>query len=137
MVKSQQARYNTQPASHLGKRHVLNKFLRDLVKTLDDPQFDSIIYWSESGDTFFLTDQTLFAEQVLLQQFGMCNFRSFYRQLNIYSIKRVCLRACSKAEFVNENLKRGRSDLLLKMSRNDIERNRNRTPKPPVDIFAY
>ena len=65
----------------------------------------------------------------------MKEFTSFYRQLNIYSLRKRIGTAPNTMVFCNEFLRKGRGDLLLKMKRNDIERNRNRPKKYARDFY--
>mmetsp|Transcript_46175 Transcript_46175/g.67439 ORF Transcript_46175/g.67439 Transcript_46175/m.67439 type:complete len:411 (+) Transcript_46175:295-1527(+) len=50
---------------------------------------DSIISWSDLGDSFYLHDQPKFIADVLPRHFRHNHFSSFQRQLNLYGFKRV------------------------------------------------
>lgn len=59
-------------------------FLRKCYEMVDDNDADSIISWSETGDSFVIWDMTQFSILLLPKYFKHSNFSSFMRQLNIY-----------------------------------------------------
>lgn len=101
-----------------------------LITTCDD----ELAEWSDGGETFTVKNPNKFAKTEIPNYFEHNNFASFSRQLNFYGFKKVPLKAIRIEErrstqghlrFHNENFKRGRVDLLKK-----ITRSTKSTPNP-------
>ncbi|KAG7359058.1 HSF-type DNA-binding protein [Nitzschia inconspicua] len=81
-VESKRAMYTT-------KNEI--KFPFRLHEMLDDAKiqgFDHIISWLPEGDGFRIIDANAFADEIMPQYFTMSHFKSFQRQLSLYSFKR-------------------------------------------------
>ena len=70
------------PASEALEAHI-----RDKVGKLES-FFDHIISWLPEGDGFRILDANAFARDVMPKYFSMKYFKSFQRQLSLYSFKR-------------------------------------------------
>ncbi|XP_068251841.1 heat shock factor protein 1 isoform X2 [Nyctibius grandis] len=64
-------------------------FLTKLWTLVEDPDTDSLICWSPSGNSFHVFDQGQFAKEVLPKYFKHNNMASFVRQLNMYGFRKV------------------------------------------------
>ncbi|XP_029448151.1 heat shock factor protein 1 [Rhinatrema bivittatum] len=64
-------------------------FLTKLWTLVEDPDTDSLICWSPSGNSFHVFDQGRFAKEVLPKYFKHNNMASFVRQLNMYGFRKV------------------------------------------------
>ncbi|KAM9387942.1 heat shock factor protein 1 isoform 3-T3 [Phaethornis superciliosus] len=64
-------------------------FLTKLWTLVEDPETDSLICWSPSGNSFHVFDQGQFAKEVLPKYFKHNNMASFVRQLNMYGFRKV------------------------------------------------
>lgn len=114
-------------------------FLNKLYNMVNEPQSNSMICWSDAGDTFIVQRQQDFAKQVLPRFFKHGNFSSFVRQLNMYGFHKVphlqqgaMEGSLDRLEFSNPHFKRDQPDLLLLVSRKkgsrDTENPENRSP---------
>ncbi|EJD53312.1 hypothetical protein AURDEDRAFT_157884 [Auricularia subglabra TFB-10046 SS5] len=101
------------------------QFLDKLYHMVEDPNTD-LIKWSDSGDSFVVTDQERFSKEILGRWFKHQNFGSFVRQLNLYGFRKVphlqqgALHSDTSQEplcFENVNFHRGQPDLLHLISR--------------------
>uniref|UniRef100_A0A8B9SCI3 Heat shock transcription factor 1 n=1 Tax=Apteryx owenii TaxID=8824 RepID=A0A8B9SCI3_APTOW len=63
--------------------------LGNLWTLVEDPDTDSLICWSPSGNSFHVFDQGQFAKEVLPKYFKHNNMASFVRQLNMYGFRKV------------------------------------------------
>lgn len=67
-------------------------FLRKTFEMVDDPEMDSVISWSCTGESFVVWDPHRFSTDLLPRHFKHSNFSSFVRQLNTYvSFDSSCL----------------------------------------------
>lgn len=89
-------------------------FLRKCYEMVDDNDADSIISWSETGDSFVIWDMTQFSILLLPKYFKHSNFSSFMRQLNIYGFRKI---DSDRWVFANEGFIRGQKHLLKNISR--------------------
>lgn len=101
------------------------QFLDKLYHMVEDPNTD-LIKWSDTGDSFVVTDQERFSKEILGRWFKHQNFGSFVRQLNLYGFRKVphlqqgALHSDTSQEplcFENSNFQRGQPDLLHLISR--------------------
>uniref|UniRef100_G1PTA0 HSF-type DNA-binding domain-containing protein n=1 Tax=Myotis lucifugus TaxID=59463 RepID=G1PTA0_MYOLU len=64
-------------------------FLTKLWTLVSDPDTDTLICWSPSGDSFHVYDQGQFSKEVLPKYFKHNNMASLMRQLNMYGFQKV------------------------------------------------
>lgn len=98
-------------------------FVKKLFKILKDPNFESIISWTENGTSFVIKDQHLFTNLVLPQYYKHQNFASFVRQLNMYDFHKV---SESSIEFMHPLFQRKYSALLKEIRRKSAESTLNK-----------
>ncbi|RXK36033.1 hypothetical protein M231_06681 [Tremella mesenterica] len=108
-------------------------FLTKLFTMVSDLSTNELIYWSESGDSFFVPDSERFGKELLPRFFKHSNFSSFVRQLNMYGFHKVphlqsgVLKHDSPSElweFINPFFKRDQQQLLSRVTR------KNNRPMP-------
>ncbi|WVQ98411.1 hypothetical protein IAU59_005534 [Kwoniella sp. CBS 9459] len=101
-------------------------FLNKLYTMVSDSEVDDLIYWGESGDSFFVPNAEQFGRELLPRWFKHSNFSSFVRQLNMYGFHKVphlqsgALKNETPVElweFANPFFKRGQPTLLAKVTR--------------------
>ncbi|ORY32098.1 hypothetical protein BCR39DRAFT_524145 [Naematelia encephala] len=101
-------------------------FLNKLFSMVSDTSTDELIYWSDSGDSFFVPNHERFGKELLPKFFKHSNFSSFVRQLNMYGFHKVphlqsgVLKNENPQElweFVNPFFKRGQQHLLSRVTR--------------------
>ncbi|XP_071594686.1 heat shock factor protein 1 isoform X10 [Heliangelus exortis] len=76
-------------AAAVGGGNNVPAFLTKLWTLVEDPETDSLICWSPSGNSFHVFDQGQFAKEVLPKYFKHNNMASFVRQLNMYGFRKV------------------------------------------------
>ncbi|KAF8577260.1 hypothetical protein K439DRAFT_567112 [Ramaria rubella] len=120
-------------------RQQIPPFLSKLYHMVNDPNTDSLIRWSDAGDSFYVHDHERFAKDVLPHWFKHGNFGSFVRQLNNYGFHKVphlqqgVLRSDGETEvshFENQHFQRGQSDLLCLIQRKKQVPNDGREESP-------
>jgi len=103
-------------------------FLTKLWQLVNEGDPD-LVGWSESGKSFIVKDQNLFAKRVLPNFFKHQKMNSFVRQLNMYGFKKVPKMTegtlhtvdYEMIEFQNELFVRGKPDLIGKIRRKDAK----------------
>ncbi|EPY52620.1 transcription factor Hsf1 [Schizosaccharomyces cryophilus OY26] len=104
----------------------ITQFSNKLYNMVNDSSTDSLIRWSERGDSFFVIGHEDFAKLVLPRYFKHNNFSSFVRQLNMYGFHKVphiqqgVLQSDSPnelLEFANPNFQRDQPELLCYVTR--------------------
>ncbi|CEF62027.1 Heat shock factor (HSF)-type, DNA-binding domain and Winged helix-turn-helix DNA-binding domain-containing protein [Strongyloides ratti] len=102
-------------------------FLIKLWNIVNDPSFDHIIEWDESGLSFHIKDPYAFCKEVLPLYFKHSNLNSCVRQLNMYGFRKIttiekssligCQNAGDNLEFSHPCFIRGRYDMLCNIKR--------------------
>ncbi|KTW26612.1 hypothetical protein T552_02621 [Pneumocystis carinii B80] len=101
-------------------------FLNKLYNMVSDSASDSLIKWSDSGESFLVLRPEHVAKHILPRFFKHHNFSSFVRQLNMYGFHKVphpqhgVLESDSPnevLEFSNPNFLRDQPDLLCLVTR--------------------
>ncbi|EPX72802.1 transcription factor Hsf1 [Schizosaccharomyces octosporus yFS286] len=115
------------PGSNSGSQtRKITQFSNKLYNMVNDSSTDSLIRWSERGDSFFVIGHEDFAKLVLPRYFKHNNFSSFVRQLNMYGFHKVphiqqgVLQSDSPnelLEFANPNFQRDQPELLCYVTR--------------------
>ncbi|KAI5124561.1 hypothetical protein M0805_003083 [Coniferiporia weirii] len=125
-------------------RQAVPPFLQKLYEMVSDSATDSLIRWSDSGDSFFVLDHERVAHDVLPRWFKHSNFASFVRQLNMYGFHKIphlqqgVLKSETETEiwnFEHQNFHRGQPDLLCLITRKKQapERQAEETPSGDKD----
>lgn len=102
----------------------------------------SLIEWSSDGEMFVVKDKKKLAKYVIPNYFEHSKFASFDRQLNFYGFRKIQNKpvwnkdydpkTAEYAIYHNENFKRGRTDLLLKIERST--KNKTTTNKSDEEV---
>lgn len=90
---------------------------------LDNNKNETLIRWSDDGNSFIVLDEDEFARTLIPELFKHNNYASFVRQLNMYgfhkkvglsdnSMKASETKAKAPSEYYNKYFKRGRPELL-------------------------
>ncbi|PQP94989.1 heat stress transcription factor B-1 [Prunus yedoensis var. nudiflora] len=98
----------------MAQRSVPAPFLTKTYQLVDDPSWDDVISWNESGTTFVVWKTVDFARDMLPKYFKHNNFSSFVRQLNTYGFRKT---VPDQWEFANDNFRRGQKELLSEIRR--------------------
>ncbi|KAL9270292.1 Heat stress transcription factor A-2b-like protein, partial [Drosera capensis] len=89
-------------------------FLNKTYEMVEDPETDSVVSWSATGDSFIAGDPHQFSVQLLPNYFKHQNFSSFIRQLNTYGFRKIQL---DRWEFANVGFQRGKRHMLKNIKR--------------------
>lgn len=84
------------------------------------------IAWLEDGSGFKIINPKLFAQDTLPEYFDTLKYKSFVRQINIYSFRRQTEVSKSDPAFgayFHPNFKRGEPDLCWQMKRQKVKGN--------------
>ncbi|GAA5831959.1 hypothetical protein JCM11251_002763 [Rhodosporidiobolus azoricus] len=118
----------TAPKPNKATARSVPQFLNKLYSMVSDPGTDDLIYWSDDGDSFFITSADRVAKELLPRFFKHSNFGSFVRQLNMYGfhkvphlqqgvLKKDTNEETDLLEFSNPNFARAQPDLLCLIRR--------------------
>ncbi|KAF2115038.1 hypothetical protein BDV96DRAFT_600179 [Lophiotrema nucula] len=105
------------------KRKQIPPFVQKLSSFLDNNKNETLIRWSDDGNSFIVLDEDEFARTLIPELFKHNNYASFVRQLNMYgfhkkvglsdnSMKASETKAKAPSEYFNKYFKRGRPELL-------------------------
>ncbi|KAK8803824.1 hypothetical protein WA158_001518 [Blastocystis sp. Blastoise] len=116
--------------SNLENQKITTSFLDKLYNILESEPND-VISWCSNGDSFIISDPTIFSSTTMGKYFKTSKFNSFVRQLNFYGFRKVSRDGpsddksiSSKSwEFKHPNFIRGRRDLLAKIHRKQVGEN--------------
>ena len=103
------------------KTHCTNRkrsipaFLIKAYEIVQDEKSNSIISWTEKGDSFQVKDPSLFTNKILPYHFKHQNFSSFIRQLNMYGFNKS--RCDAPNEFMHKYFQRDMKELLIYIKR--------------------
>jgi hypothetical protein len=78
--------------------------LHQVLEESEKQGFTHILSWLPEGDGFRILDPTAFAKNIMPRYFSMNHYKSFQRQLSLYSFKRE-----------TEGLKRGKPHIINKV----------------------
>lgn len=67
------------------------RFVMKLWSMVNDPETNSVIGWTTDGTEFYITNHTVFYQELLPAFYKHNNMSSFIRQLNLYGFKKVKL----------------------------------------------
>ena len=76
-----------------------------------EPGTQSLIHWAPHGQSFLVTNEYLFAQQVMRRHFKHTNFSSFVRQLNFYGFHKRATQG-GATQFDHPSFRKGREELL-------------------------
>lgn len=79
-------------------------FVKKLFQMLEENRFGNVVKWSDTGDSFLISDTNEFTKQVLPCYFKHSNFSSFVRQLNKYDFHKVKISQEIKQRYQLENV---------------------------------
>jgi len=106
-------------------------FLAKLWKMVDNPDTDSLICWTEEGNSFCIKNQPEFARSLLPYYYKHSNMASFVRQLNMYGFHKVMSVESGglkgdkdEIEFAHPYFLRGQDHLLEQIKRKVSVNNR-------------
>jgi len=112
-------------------------FLAKLWKMVDNPETDSLIGWSEDGNSFLIRNHFEFTKQMLPYYYKHSNMASFVRQLNMYGFHKVMsvdsggLKGENdESEFSHPYFMRGQEHLL-----DQIKRKVSTASQRPAGVF--
>lgn len=107
-------------------------FVQKTYRMVDEGD-PTLIEWTSNGQMFVVKDQKKLAKNVIPTFFEHNNFSSFDRQLNFYGFRKIQNKPIMNEDhdpntskyiiYHNENFKKGRIDLLLKIERSTKHKN--------------
>ena len=94
-------------------------FPKKLFNLVNNPDYQSLISWTKSGDQFIVYNPSEFAEKILSgNEFSSTNYASFVRQLNMYDFHKVKNKIKDKSDvFYHKYFVKDRPSLLKNIRR--------------------
>ena len=108
-------------------------FLAKTYDLVDESQTDSVVSWTDDGQSFVVWRPDAFARDLLPLYFKHNNFSSFVRQLNTYGFRKV---DPDRWEFANEHFLRGKREQLVLIQRKKPANDRSKKTSQTVDPRA-
>jgi HSF-type DNA-binding len=106
--------------------------LYEMLDSADLQCFDHIVCWLPEGNGFVVRDKDAFVKKVISKFFHHTKWKSFLRQLNLYSFHRISKRGHnSSISYGHGHLRRGQKDLchqIVRMSQQSLSKS------PPSSI---
>jgi osomolarity two-component system response regulator SKN7 len=114
------------------------EFVKKLFQMLEENRFGTVVKWSETGDSFMITDTNEFTKQVLPCYFKHSNFSSFVRQLNKYDFHKVKVSPELKQRYQLENVWEFRHPDFNRFNKQTLENIKRKVPakKEPPETVA-
>jgi HSF-type DNA-binding len=100
--------------------------LHDMIEYAEDQRLQSIISWTPDGRAIVIHDPDKLVEVLMHLFYGRIKYRSFLRQLNKWSFKRVLDAGTHKNAFQHPYFLRGRKALCEQMTREAFRREPDR-----------
>ncbi|GME81725.1 unnamed protein product [Ambrosiozyma monospora] len=95
---------STKSTHHTPSKNTGTDFVKKLFQMLEENSYARIVRWSDTGDSFIITDTNEFTKDVLPSYFKHSNFASFVRQLNKYDFHKVKISNELKQRYQIENV---------------------------------
>ncbi|CAN8274481.1 unnamed protein product [Cochlearia groenlandica] len=108
-------------------------FAAVLYKVVDRKSTDSIISWSENGNSFIIWDVDAFCKDVIIRYFGLTKFPFFAYKLKTFEFDEV---ESGRLEYANELFVRGKPELTAEMARRNKDRFKTK-PKGPLPSTLF
>jgi hypothetical protein len=99
--------------------------LHDMIEYAEKQGLQSIISWTPDGQAIVIHDQDKLVQDLMHLFYGRIKYRSFLRQLNKWSFKRVSGSGAPKNAFQHPHFLRGRKALCELMTREAFRREPN------------
>lgn len=118
-----------------GKRHKGTRsrgsgtdFVKKLFQMLEENTFHQTVHWSDTGDSFIITDTNEFTKTVLPTYFKHSNFASFVRQLNKYDFHKVKFSHDQKQRYKLDNIWEFKHPMFAKHQRAALDNIKRKVP---------
>lgn len=113
-------------------------FVKKLFQMLEENRFSSIVRWTDSGDSFMISDTNEFTKEVLPCYFKHSNFSSFVRQLNKYDFHKVKLSQEIRQRYQLENVWEFKHPDFNRFDKSSLENIKRKVPakKEQTDTVA-
>jgi hypothetical protein len=100
--------------------------LHDMIEYAEEQRLQSIISWTPDGRAIVIHDPDKLVQDLMHLFYGQIKYRSFLRQLNKWSFKRVSDAGTRKNAFQHPYFLRGRKALCEQMTREAFRREPDR-----------
>ncbi|ODV85435.1 hypothetical protein CANARDRAFT_178831, partial [[Candida] arabinofermentans NRRL YB-2248] len=112
-------------------------FVKKLFQMLEENSYASIVRWSDTGDSFVITDTNEFTKEVLPRHFKHSNFASFVRQLNKYDFHKVKISNDLKMRYQIENIWEFKHPDFQQHNKESLENIKRKVPTKKEDSFDF